>query len=205
MKDSIKRFDTRGMKEKIRIAEESVKDVEDKELKKSAFEVILNKLLSSESKQISYGGEIKDFPISEVLTNKPESKKGLIDKENFAKVTGSTVEKLCDIFDFDDEDIHILCEIPGKNDAEKQKNASLLYFTSAYYCKGVRECDIKTLNKKMSDLGIKSLGNVSTNLKNFENFFVQKGKKGSAATIYRITNPGLRRGVEFIKNTCKTS
>ena len=71
--------------------------------------------------------------------------------------------------------------------------------TAKHYIKNEREINVPELKKTLEDLGIRSLVNLSTNLKGFENFIIMKGSKGSKSTSYRITNPGVTQGVELIQ------
>lgn len=189
-------METEKLKEKIKIAEESVKDMQDAELKKKAFEVILNRLITVASdKQIRKQEAIIDEPkntIEEPITKNFEPNK-------LSEATGLTMEELGNIIDLDGNNFHVVAQIPGKSFSEQQKNAALLIITANYYCTGEREYDAGKLRKRLEDLGIKSLVNMATILQSFENYFVKKGEKGSRLTAYRITNPGLQEGVKLIK------
>ena len=193
-------METNLLKEKIKIAEKAVEDMKDPDLKKKAFEVILNKLVSPVEKTQAEKKEsvIATLKTEELPTEKDE-KERVFNPERLLEATGFTLEKLSNILDFDKNQFHVVASIPGKSHAEKQKNAALLILTTYYYCTGEREYDSGKLRRMMQDLGIKSLINMATLLQNFENYFIKKGKPGSRTTVYRITNPGLQEGVNLIK------
>jgi hypothetical protein len=48
-------------------------------------------------------------------------------------------------------------------------------------------------------LGIKSLVNLSTNLSEYKQFILPKGKPKSKEFSYEITLPGIKKGLEIIK------
>jgi len=189
-------MDSQKLKEKIKIAEESVKDMHDAELKKKAFEVILNNLINvapdrHTKKQEPSPSEPKS------VAEEPVTK--IFEPNKLADASGLSVEELGNIVDFDGNDFHVVAQIPGKSFSEQQKNAALLIITTNYYCTGDREYDAGKLRKRLEDLGIKSLVNMATILQGFENYFVKKGEKGSRLTAYRITNPGIQEGIKLIK------
>jgi len=189
-------MDSQKLKEKIKIAEESVKDMHDAELKKKAFEVILNKLINVTPDKHTKKQEPSP---SEPKNVGEESVTKIFEPNKLADASGLSVEELGNIVDFDGNDFHVVAQIPGKSFSEQQKNAALLIITANYYCTGDREYDAGKLRKRLEDLGIKSLVNMATILQGFENYFVKKGEKGSRLTAYRITNPGLQEGIKLIK------
>lgn len=193
-------MDSEKIKEKIKIAEETVKDMQDAELKKKAFEVILNKLITPEIEVPSR--KQNNTQQQEEIKNQDSTEKTPsqdFNPEKLTEATGMPIDRLGSVIDFDGNDFHVVAQIPGKSHSEKQKNAALVIITTNYYCTGNRDYDAGKLRKRLEDLGIKSLVNMATILQNFENYFVKKGEQGSKSTAYRITNPGLQEGIKLIR------
>ncbi len=162
--------------------------------------------------------EIKNIREQKVIPriSKPRTKKSVIKKEplekkeektlikdsveKLAQKTDLTVEELKHIFDFEENDVRIIHPVEGKSEGERQLNATLLYLTVYKYCFGLEEINSGDLRKKLTDLGIGSLVNLSSNLKRYKNYLVHKmSARGATDTSYRITIPGEIRGIKIIK------
>lgn len=192
-------MDVEKLQVKIRAAEEAVKEIKDSELKKKAFEIVLNRLLLSvEEKTVTEKSEPREEKNSQDSRSETDGKKEF-NPTKLIEATKLTAEQLGNVIDFDEGNFHVVATIPGKSYADQQKNAALLVLTANYYCSGEREYDAGKLRKRLEDLGIKSLMNMATILKNYENHFVKKGDAGSRSTVYRITNPGLQEGINLMK------
>ncbi|MBS3105140.1 hypothetical protein J4234_02700 [Candidatus Woesearchaeota archaeon] len=180
------------LKEKIKLAQQAVEDVIDPKLKEKAFEVVLNNLISGNNQLV---------PILQTDSQPIQTQNKVTNDKlyNFLNATNVTEQQITNIFDLDGESIRIIGAIPGNTDSKKQRNATLILLTAKHYIKNEREINVPELKKTLEDLGIRSLVNLSTNLKGFENFIIMKGSKGSKSTSYRITNPGVTQGVELIK------
>lgn len=185
-------IETGEIKEFIKRAEESVESMNDEKLKLKAFEVVLNNLMKPSEGIIISSEKIK----SEELNNKEIS---MFSKDNLLNNLELSETQLNNIVEFDGDNFRILPPIKGKSEGEKQKKASLIILTNKYYCYGAREIETAELRNNLQDMGIKSLKNMATHLKNFENYIIKKGKPGSSATLYRITDPGLKEGLRLIK------
>jgi len=170
--------------------------------------------------------EEKPFKIPEIQTIKSKRKKQKIaiskqkKEKPFKKLNKEGVKKLLDklgvdeeilhyIFDFDENEVRIITGIEGKNEREKQLNATLLYLTVYKYCFDLKEISSSDLREKIEELGIKkSLVNLSTNLKKCPNFISHKrrgrGRGGSTDTSYKITIPGELKGIKLISKICKS-
>ena len=136
-----------------------------------------------------------------VIKKEPKEEKALIKDsiEKLAQKTDLTVEELKHIFDFEENDVRIIHPVEGK-ESERQLNATILYLTVYKYCFGLEEIDSGDLRKKLTDLGIGSLVNLSSNLKRYKNYIVHKMSAwGATDTSYRITIPGELRGIKLIK------
>ncbi|MCZ7384017.1 MAG: hypothetical protein O8C67_09500 [Candidatus Methanoperedens sp.] len=186
-------IETGEIKQFIKRAEESVKDVSDEKLKIKAFEVVLNNLVKSSI-------EKKFIPCSE----KPKPKDavdisvGKLNKDNLLNALNISDNQLNNFVDFDEDDFRILSHIQDKSETKKQQQATLIILTIKYYCYGDREINTSELKNKLKDMGIKSLENMAANLKDFENYIIKKGKQRSPATVYRITDPGIKEGLRLI-------
>jgi len=123
--------------------------------------------------------------------------------KDLAEKVGVDEEDLYKIFDFD-EKIHLLVQPKGKNEGEKQLKASLIILTAYNHYFNKREISSSDLIRMLEDVGIGSLVNLSTNLKEHRDLIIhKKGKRGSTKTSYRITIPGLHEGYLLIKELLK--
>jgi hypothetical protein len=183
------------LKKKREMAQEAVKDMQDESMKQKAFEVILNYLLQE---KYEVKKSITVAPKTDLVSEKKEPSLALT-PDSLATALNVEIDRLNEIIDFSPNEFHIIAPIPGGSHKERQQNATLLILTTNYYCTSEREMGAKVLAAMMRDLGIKSLANLALNLKNFENFIVKKGEQGDPRTNYRITDPGLRRGLDLIR------
>lgn len=157
--------------------------------------------------------ETKKFIIKKVQTKKPFAKKSTITElkikreliphqENIKKLADDSeveVDDLNKIYDFDDN-LTLIANSDGHNEAEKQLKATLLILTGYNYYFNESEIDSSKLRLTLEDLGIVSLVNLSTNLKPYRNLIVhKKGKRGNTETTYKITLPGLEKGKMLIR------
>ena len=121
------------------------------------------------------------------------------DIENLSTDAGITKEQLRCIFDFEKEDLNLITSIEGKSEAEKQFEATICILTAYHYFYGRDETRSQDLRKKLEWLGIKSLGILSANLAKYKQLILPKGKPKSPEFRYKITYPGIRKGLEIIK------
>ena len=147
--------------------------------------------------------ERRIIQLEESLTQKREKK---IEKDNFEKKLEKfsieakiSKEQLRHVFDFEEEGLRLIKTIEGKVESEKQIKATLCILTAYHYCYDSDEIRSQDLRKKLEWLGIGSLVNLSTNLANYKQFIIPKGKPSSSKYSYKITYPGIKRGSEIIK------
>ena len=107
-------------------------------------------------------------------------------------------DQVKNVFDFSGEDIRLIAPIEGKDEREKQLKATLCILTAHHYCYDKDEMRSRDLREKLQWLGIKSLSNLSGNLGTFKQFLLPRGKAGSPEFQYKITFPGLKRGLQVI-------
>jgi len=119
--------------------------------------------------------------------------------ENLSTDAGITKERLRCIFDFEKEDLNLITTFAGKKEAQKQFKATVCILTAYHCCYGRDEIRSQDLRKKLEWLGIKSLGNISASFANYKQFILPKGKAKSPKFSYKITYPGIKKGLEIIK------
>ncbi|WJI09300.1 hypothetical protein FGU46_03900 [Methanobacterium sp. CWC-01] len=113
-----------------------------------------------------------------------------------AEIDLNHIEK---VFRIEEDDFKVVATIEGKNEVEKQIKATLPILTVYYYCFGKEKIQSRDLASKLRWLGIKSLANLSKNLKRPEcKPFVIVSGTGNNLT-YQILNQGLKKGVEIIR------
>jgi len=135
----------------------------------------------------------------------PEEKK-LIDGSirELANKLAITEEDLKHIFEFGETDVRIIAPIEGKSESQRQLNATLLYLTIYKYCFNLKEIKSSELRRKLVDLGIRSLVNLSTNLNQNQSYIWHRmDQRGDTTTSYRITTPGEIEGLRIIKEMKK--
>lgn len=120
--------------------------------------------------------------------------------QKLANDAGITLEKIKAVFDFGPEDLNLISLVTGKNEEEKQLKATLCVLTGYNHCYNSDSILSQKIRLKLEKLGIKSLANLSTNLANYPNYIVCNIEKGSKASSYKITYPGIKRGLEIIKD-----
>lgn len=113
--------------------------------------------------------------------------------------TGIVQDQLENVLNFEKNDFKVVANINGENEIEKQIKASLIILTANYYCYEKEEINSRELASKLRWLGIKSLANLNKNLKRKEcQPFIRIVGKGNN-TAYQILNPGLKKGIEIMK------
>ena len=118
--------------------------------------------------------------------------------KKLAKDANITIDQLRQIFDFEEEDLTLLTEIIGKNEEERQFKATLLMLTGLSYCYGREEILSPDLKERLARLDIRSLTNLSANLRKYRQYILLKGRPGDPRARYKITGPGKRKGLGMI-------
>lgn len=118
--------------------------------------------------------------------------------ENLVKYLGVEKTDILRILEFD-EDINFLVVVPGENNEERQLKSTLVLLLCYFYYYGTDRILANSLIKKLEDLGIKSLVNLSTYLQKYPQYIIhKKGKKGSIINYYKITLPGREYAKEIL-------
>ena len=126
--------------------------------------------------------------------------------EKLANFLNSSPKDILNIINFgEDGEFNFLFNIDGKNEAEKQVNATLCTLTVLYYCKDQEEITTINLKQKLEFLGINLLDNLSHTLKKQKRLVILKGKKGSSKFNYKITQPGLTAGLKILSEKMMTN
>lgn len=124
--------------------------------------------------------------------------------EKLARFLKSSSSDVYNIISFEEGDkFTLLFNIGGKNETEKQLNATLCLLTVLYYCYDKNEIATNNLKQKLEFLGIKSLNNLSDYLKKHKKFVILKGKARSSKFNYKITQPGLTAGLKILSEQIK--
>ena len=119
--------------------------------------------------------------------------------EKFSKDVGISEEQLMYIFNFGEDDLGLITVIKGKKESEKQIKATLCILTAYHYCYDSDEIRSQDLRKKLEWLGITSLVHLSLNLTKYKQFIISRGVPKSPNFSYKITYPGIKKGLEIIK------
>lgn len=138
---------------------------------------------------------------SSLKKNNKREKGQEIEIHSSLKKIGLNENELYSIFDIDleNEIVHILKSIQGKNEKEKQFKAIVCLLTAYSFIFNKITIKSSLLSQEMKDLGIKSLVNLSTNMKAYGEYILPIGKPKSPNYSYKITVPGKEKGVEIIK------
>ena len=123
--------------------------------------------------------------------------------EKLTTETGIIQDLLKELAYFEDGDFTILTEVNGKNNKEKQLNATLLILTINDICYGVNRMRTQDIKNKLEYMEIGSLTNLSKNLNTLKTHLIQDGKPGSTKSGYKITLPGKKEGVRILNDLSK--
>ena len=182
------------IKKYIEIARKSVEGIEDKSLKEKTYEIVLNNLLSKKSTNKSKELE------SEAKTEKKTTKKESSDPyQELSKKFGISKENIEDYFEIKENNIEILYPLNLSSNIEEHFIFTLLILTLKKIAFGEREIDSTQLRESAKVKGLRSLVNLSTNLKKYPKYIIHKrGKIGSTNTSYKLTTEGYNKGIEII-------
>jgi hypothetical protein len=189
------------IKEFIGIAKESVSDIKDLQQREKTYEIVLNSLIIGEKTS-----NVESKPSEHVLSG--FKKNALIQKKRdlsnsitiLSKKFNVSPEKIEDYFEVNGTNFEILCPISMGSSAEEHLMFTILILTLKKIAFDERELNSADLRDMAKSKGIKSLVNLSTNLKKYSQFIIHKsGKKGSTNTSYKLTIDGYNKGVEYIK------
>jgi len=184
------------LKDKVRMAEQSVSEIEDPILKAKAFEVVLQNLLTHKTEdsgtKLSMQTDLTQTPVDTSLFDPSRVSAGL----------NIELTDLQNVIEFSGDKFHIIATIPGSTEGDRQRNACLIYLTITNYFNNSKSSSATDLKKILQNHGIGSLVNLATNLTIDANkrYIVKEGNPGSKDTMYSITIPGIQRGAELIRS-----
>jgi len=141
--------------------------------------------------------------IEDLFKKTPDLKEVGNEYDQLLAETGINIDVLKEIVYFDDSGFTIITEVTGKDNKEKQINATLLILTINDICYGNNSVKSQDLKAKLEYLGIRSLVNLSTNLKTIKNYIIPDGKSGSLDYSYKITLPGKKEGLRILNTFSK--
>ena len=136
--------------------------------------------------------------IEDMFIKTPDIKEVVNEYDELLAETGINIDVLKEIVYFDDSGFTIITEVTGKNNKEKQINATLLILTINDICYGNNSVKSKDLKAKLKYLGLRSLGNLSINLRTIKNYIIPVGKSRSPDYSYKITLPGKKEGIRIL-------
>lgn len=117
--------------------------------------------------------------------------------EELAKDLGIEQERIRELFEFEEQGIHILEALKGTTESKTQFSTALAYLTTYYYYFREQEIESSKLYRIMEDLGIGALGHLYSNLCKNRKLLIPK-KANKKINTYRITTPGIKKGVSLL-------
>jgi len=179
------------LKEIIRMTQNAVQDIDDKDTRLKTYELIINNLLNQEKKVHSTEQKEK---IKEIIIESDNAIDRLSKKLNIDK------DVIDDFIEFNGAEITLLFPIKRYSNREKHLIFALIYLTIKKICFEEKEIESSLLRELMANKGLSSLVNLSTNLKKYPSFINHKAsKRGSTNTYYKLTIEGLSKGTQVLK------
>lgn len=160
---------------------------------------ILEKLKEHEKRINNLEGQIKSYKKDELTVERDSEVKF---PHDLCERAGIDESQLAHIFYYEDDLLEFVCPIVGKSNADKQFNGAISILTFYYFWKGMDKIKSQELRKILEKEKIKSLNNLSTNLKknDYKKYIRPDGVSGSPDFSYKITDPlGIKKGLEIIK------
>lgn len=119
-----------------------------------------------------------------------------------AKRVGTSIEQLQNVVEFEKEKFHLIKALPFPSMKEKQQKASLIILTVGKLCYGVDEMRATEISSIMENIGVSS-ANYAYAMSQIRQEVLGKG--AGKGTVYRITIPGVKKGLEIIKEIATSS
>lgn len=124
--------------------------------------------------------------------------------KKLAEDAGINIEELKNIYEFDGRRPILIAGISGKNNRETVQSASLLILISLEYVYGEKEVAATVLRDAVKNVGA-SINNLSTDINDIRNQILRLGKERSPDTRYKLTTPGRKEALKFIKKIVEGS
>jgi len=106
------------------------------------------------------------------------------------------VEDLKSIFDFEKDQPYLIKDLPGSKNIEKQHKFVTMYLTVLKYCYNQEKIKSSKLKEIAEDKEFMDT-HFGNNIKNYTPYIRTMGKR--RGTKYKITHPGTKKGMDFIK------
>ena len=182
---------TKNIAEQIKKAENAVKDITDPELKKIAFQTILEKMLGPIEKKRKDGKEPKKIIQSNAL-------------QEIAKKVNLSEKEISKIIEQEGDDYNFFIKLKDSENNENKLKFLILLLTTHYFFTSSTKLDSSSIRKKMSFQGFTKINNLSIVVKHIQNYVRHnKGPVGSTNTSYAISTPGIGQGLQIIKELTK--
>lgn len=178
------------IRNKIRIAVDAVQNVPEP-LKVKAFEIVLNKMLSTYESAASGGQTLKHGETNTAIVKDMEAKLA-----ELAHNAGISIEQLKDVFNFEVERPVFIGRVNGK-ESEKQFHISRLVMLAFKDVYGREWIEGSILSKILKDYGVGSLDNLARNLTAAENEVRAMGQTRDRK--YKLTETGRQNALTALK------
>lgn len=180
-------MDPEQIKEKIKIAQEIVKDLDD-EYKIETFKIVLEKLLSLNQQQT----KPQEGTTLEVQGQPEDSSNPL---SNLAKKCDINLQELKNVLDYENNEFILLKKIEGTSDVQKKIVACQIIVTAWMKGKNIEWVKGSLLSELVEKNSLGDFSGLSRNLKN-SGFFRKKGQ--FRGTEYSLTTQGWQEGLKLI-------
>jgi len=181
------------IKEKIKIAKEIVKDLED-EYKIEAFKIVLKKLLSLNHEQT----KPQDI-LSDDQGQPDDASNPLL---NLAKKCNISLQELKNVLDYENNEFILLKKIEGDSDAQKKVGGCQIIVTAWMKGKNIEWVKGSSLSELVEKNSLGDLSGLAENLTK-SGFFRKKGQL--RGTEYSLTTHGWQEGLKLITKLAKGS
>ena len=182
------------IKKNYELAKSIVKNL-DESYRKEAFTVIFAKLLNNNLISNQSNQPFK------VLDDKQFSSGNLEPLQILSKECNTSIEKIKNIFDYENGKFSIPIKIDGKTDLEKQINVCKLYLTATK--KGLKQEYVSSsvLVSFLKEKGLNT-AHLNANLSSKPSIFLMKGKHGKGKK-YGISTDGTTETINWNKDKLK--
>lgn len=168
-------------------------------MKNNQMEQILGILTNIDNRLKKVEAFVSDGSESRNLERRPPqvftpSVKGLAEKAKIPE------DKVGEIYDVDSDKSLTLVKLPGADEREKIRNATVLVILGYKYILGIEDVPSKEIRRNLAENGV-DINNFATYLNEIVPSLVRrKGKPKSPNTAYRLTVPGEVQAKTLLKD-----
>jgi len=191
----------KNYKNAIKIAEESVKNIEDIKLKITAFKVILEDILNNkengkiERKESEAIGKKYNYTKHQKINSDNEEKRKLTE---YFKVKSDELDLVYDVDS--NRSIIVTCDFGNETGKSSQVQYVLLYLIANYILGGKRRCLTSEIIKKMKLFGFSELPNLNVYLRSVKPILVKVNvKKKKSENTFEITDLGISKACDLVR------